>query len=82
MTVCRFPGCECQTNGRDAVFCTDHHFACPPQEAGFLIRMSIAARRSESPAEREHLKEQFHGYVCQAVRKIQERQKQEASSVA
>ena len=82
MTVCRFPDCEAETGGRDAVFCADHHFACTRAEAGFLLRISISARRAESPADREHLREQLNGYVAQTVRKIQERQDKGTSSVA
>lgn len=82
MTACRFPGCESETSGRDAVFCVDHHFACTRAEAGFLLQTSIAARRAETPAERDHLREQLHGYVAQVVRKIQDRQDKGASSVA
>lgn len=82
MTMCRFPACETETGGRDAVFCADHHFECTRVEAGFLLRISITARRTESPAEREHLRGQLNGYVAQVVRNIQSRQDKGASSVA
>lgn len=82
MTACRFPGCGAETNGRDAVFCVDHHFACEPLEARLLINTSIAARRAETPARREYLRDQLNGYVSVVVRKIRERQNKEASRVA
>ena len=82
MTVCRFPECEAETGGRDAVFCADHHFASTRVEAGFLLSISIQARRTESAAEREHLRHQLDGYVRLVVGKIQKRQDKGASSVA
>lgn len=82
MTICSFPACQAETGGRDAVFCVDHHFACRPVEARLLIGTSIQARRAETPARREHLQAQLHGYVRQVVRKIQERQETGASNVA
>lgn len=82
MKVCRFPECEAETGGRDAVFCADHHFACTRDEASFLLRISISARRAESPDERDHLRSQLEGYVNSVVSKIKERQETGAHNVA
>ncbi|MDF1778771.1 MAG: hypothetical protein P1V13_22335 [Rhizobiaceae bacterium] len=81
MTCCRFPACRKETGGRDAVFCVDHHLACTHDEAAFLLRISIASRRTECAETRDYLREQLTGYVNVAIHNITERQN-EAKHVA
>lgn len=71
---CRMPGCrEPLQPGQFPVFCATHHFQLPAKETAFLFRWQMKAARCSDDEIRQHMKEQLHGYINQAVRKLEER---------
>ncbi len=65
---CAVPGCD-----RDAlsIFCSECYFALPPKQAQWLVRWEIKIAREQDVDTRQHMREQLHGYVQEAIRTIQ-----------
>ncbi|CAN7163650.1 hypothetical protein LJR234_000318 [Mesorhizobium amorphae] len=65
---CAVPGCA-----KDAadIFCLDHYFALPSKQAQFLHRWQFKMQRCEDADTKQHMREQLHGYVQEAVRTLE-----------
>ena len=65
---CAVPGCD-----RDAssIFCSEHYFVLPPRQAQWLVRWELKIARCPDGDTRQHMREQMHGYVQEAIRTIQ-----------
>lgn len=66
--ACSVPGCRGDATG---LFCPTHYFALPAKQARWIARLQIMIARADDDETKRHLGEQLHGYVCQAVRAIQ-----------
>ncbi len=68
---CPVPLCtEPMPQGKHALFCADCHFRLPYETTNRLFRLQLTCERAPDEATRQHLREQLHGYVQQAVRAL------------
>lgn len=65
---CAVPDCTADATG---FFCTEHYFQLPPKQAKWLVRWQIKMAREQDSDTRQHMREQMHGYVQEAIRTIQ-----------
>lgn len=69
---CPVPRCEeVPADAPYATFCATHHCALPPRDTAFLFRWQMKAARCVDDDVKQHMREQLHGYVAQAVRKLE-----------
>lgn len=69
---CAFPNCiEPTPEGPFAVFCLEHYYLLPAKDTGFLYRWQIKCSRCTDHDLKKHMSEQLHGYILQAVRKLE-----------
>lgn len=65
---CAVPGCA---NDAADIFCLDHYFALPSKQAQFLHRWQFKTQRCEDADTKQHMREQLHGYVQEAIRTLE-----------
>ncbi|RWN30156.1 MAG: hypothetical protein EOR97_17445 [Mesorhizobium sp.] len=64
---CAFPGCPGETKD---IFCLDCYFRLPSKDALFLHRWQFKMQRCDDPDTKQHMREQLHGYVQEAIRTL------------
>lgn len=70
MARCPVPACENELSGATSAFCSTHHFMVPAKTVREIIALKFACSRTDSDAERAHLREQIDAHVRIAVRQI------------
>lgn len=53
------------------LFCPTHHCLLPTATTRFLFRWQIKLSRCQDATLKQHMREQLHGYVQQAVRDLE-----------
>ena len=66
---CMVPGCSYDATD---FFCQKHYFKLPSTQAQFLFRWQFKMRRCEDAETQQHMREQLHGYVQEAIRTIEQ----------
>jgi hypothetical protein len=66
---CRVPGCAAEA---EEFFCQRHYFVLPPVQAQFLFRWQFKMQRCRDDDTKQHMREQLHGYVQEAIRTIEQ----------
>lgn len=66
---CMVPGCCAEAT---EFFCQQHYFALPAKQAQFLFRWQFKMQRCEDADTKQHMREQMHGYLQEAIRTIEQ----------
>jgi hypothetical protein len=72
MARCPVPGCTDPVPDEPyALFCPAHHCLLPTVRTRFLFRWQMKTARCRDDALKQHMREQMHGYVQEAVRELE-----------